>query len=257
MASDDDRVAAERDALYGLPLDGFIPARDEAARRLRSGGDREAAAEVKQLRKPSVVAWSLNQARRHAPGRIVALLAAAGALREAQEALLGGGGQAALREAAAAERALVQEVAELAEHELKEAGHPASAAVRTKVFETLQAATRDPAVGELLAAGALVRETQVGDLGFGGARAFTAPAAGSKGAAARDARRGIHGEAGCAEVRGRRAEVRGRGAEVRARGAEVWGRRAEGRARRAQAARRGARPPSREGGRAAARRPDP
>src|ERR687891_633946 len=53
--------------LYGLPLDEFTPARNELAKRLRGEGDRETAERVKELAKPSVAAWTVNQiARRRA-----------------------------------------------------------------------------------------------------------------------------------------------------------------------------------------------
>ena len=54
----------EIDGLYGLPLDEFTRARDELARRVRQEGDGERAAEIKQLRKPSVPAWVVNQLAR-------------------------------------------------------------------------------------------------------------------------------------------------------------------------------------------------
>src|SRR6266498_1826918 len=53
--------------LYGLPLEGFVAARDEAVRHLRQDGKAEAAEQVAELRKPTVSAWAVNQlARSHA-----------------------------------------------------------------------------------------------------------------------------------------------------------------------------------------------
>src|SRR5947207_4291315 len=60
MSPLDDQV----DRLYGLPLDEFTRARDELARHLRQDGDGALAAEIKQLRKPSLPAWVVNQLAR-------------------------------------------------------------------------------------------------------------------------------------------------------------------------------------------------
>lgn len=62
--------AEERiDELFALPADAFTKARDELARTLRAAGDRDGAAQVKALRRPTLAAWALNQlARRDAEG---------------------------------------------------------------------------------------------------------------------------------------------------------------------------------------------
>src|SRR6478736_6685161 len=91
MADLDDEV----DALYGLPLDAFVPERDALAKRLRADKRREEADAVKALRKPSVAAWAANQVLRSQPGQRDALLEAGDALRAAQEDLLAGRGDAA------------------------------------------------------------------------------------------------------------------------------------------------------------------
>ena len=57
-------AADETARLYGLPLDEFTAERDAVAKRLRADGEREEAARIKKLRKPSVPAWAVNQAAR-------------------------------------------------------------------------------------------------------------------------------------------------------------------------------------------------
>jgi hypothetical protein len=54
----------EADELYGLPLEDFIAQRDALAKRLRAGGRRADADEVKALRKPPAVVWAVNQLMR-------------------------------------------------------------------------------------------------------------------------------------------------------------------------------------------------
>jgi hypothetical protein len=160
----EDREAAI-DRLYALPLDEFTAARDELSRRLRREGDGDAAAEVKRLRKPSVAAWALNQARRNNPRQSEKLLEAGRRLREGQERLLAGTGREPLRRAAADERQLVGELARQAEEELAAAGRPLSAAVQERLRATLHAAASDPEARALLVAGRLVRDHEASGLG--------------------------------------------------------------------------------------------
>ena len=53
------------DALFDVEPKQFIAARDALAKELRSRGERDAATEVKTLRRPTVAAWALNQVARH------------------------------------------------------------------------------------------------------------------------------------------------------------------------------------------------
>ena len=93
----------EIDRLYGVPLDEFVHARDEFAKRLRREGDREAAERIKELRKPTAGAWAST--RPCGGGEETdALLAAGERLRAAHESLLSGGDPAALRDAMREER---------------------------------------------------------------------------------------------------------------------------------------------------------
>ena len=71
----------EIDALYGMPLDEFIKARNDLARALRKDGRRDEAAEVAALRKPSLPAWLVNQLARKRRSDVQALLKATEAIR--------------------------------------------------------------------------------------------------------------------------------------------------------------------------------
>jgi hypothetical protein len=152
--------------LYGLPLEEFTAERDAAAKALRAAGDRDAATEVKRLRKPSRLAWALNQVRRQDSAAVDDLLAAGQRLQDAQRQLVEAGERGLLRDAAAEERELVGKVAELAERELAASGHPANATAQGKLFSTLHAAAADPEVRAELAAGRLLGEHQISDLGL-------------------------------------------------------------------------------------------
>lgn len=167
MAADQPSVEAEIDGLYGLPLEQFIPARDDLAKRLRSAQNRDGAEHVKGLRKPSVAAWALNQLRWQDPATVEELIAAGERLRKAQERLLAAGERGALREAATSERELVERLAQAGERLLADAGHPLSAATQTRLWATLRSVAGDQEARELLAAGRLVRDHEVSDLGLG------------------------------------------------------------------------------------------
>ena len=129
----------EIDRLYGTPLDEFVQARDELAKRLTRDGDREAGARVKALRKPTVGAWALNQAVRRRRTETDALLATGKRLRAAHESLLSGGDSAALRETMEEERSLTSALADCAEAIASETGK-SGPALRDRVRATLHAA---------------------------------------------------------------------------------------------------------------------
>src|SRR5690606_20750132 len=92
--------AAARDAsappytrIYGGRLEEFVQRRDTLARELRSSGERDAANAVKALRKPSRIAWALDQGAIEMPGSLAALADAAADLVTAQSS--GGDARAA------------------------------------------------------------------------------------------------------------------------------------------------------------------
>jgi hypothetical protein len=155
---------SEIDKLYGVPLDEFVHDRDELAKRLRREGEREAADQVKKLRKPSAGAWALNQAVRRRRKETDALLTAGERLRAAHESLMSGGDQAELRDAMREERGLASALADCAEAIASETGK-SGAALRERVRSTLHAAAVDEEAREELAKGRFVREREAVGLG--------------------------------------------------------------------------------------------
>ncbi|HEX8004072.1 MAG TPA: hypothetical protein VF519_15395 [Mycobacteriales bacterium] len=155
-------MSDEVDELYALDPDEFVPARDAIVRRLRKEGARDEAAAVAKLRRPTVPAWALNVVARDHPGEVAAVLAAGERLRSAQEQALRGDA-AALRTATAERRAAVAAAAALVADVLGDRA-PAQAGA---VSATLEAATVDPDVAELLRAGRLDRERSAAAAGFG------------------------------------------------------------------------------------------
>jgi hypothetical protein len=159
--------------LYGLPPGEFTRARDARAKELRRDGEREAADEVKGLRKPTVAAWALNQLSRRRGKDLERLLAAGERLRAAQDELLAGGDRSALQHAAAEERELVARLSADAAAMAGKAGERGSG-VQEKVAETLHAAALDEETADELRAGRLTREREaIG--GFGATGGGPAP----------------------------------------------------------------------------------
>lgn len=171
-------VGVDLDDLYGLPLDRFIPERASLVRELRSDGEREQAAAVAGVRKPSVAAWAVNQLTRTQRREVDALFAAGDALREVQAGVLGGSADAQdLRAAAERERAAVDTLVTIARGLLSSGGLELSAATLERVAETLHAAALDDEVRGQVSEGRLVRELRHVGLGGGLGGATAAPAA--------------------------------------------------------------------------------
>jgi hypothetical protein len=154
-------LEAELDDLYALLPADFIPARNDLAQRLKQAGQVEAAARVKQLRKPTVALWAVNQLARRHPDEVRALLDAGSRLRAAQQAALRGESQE-LRAATADERNLLRNLTQRGEELLQEAGHSADP---KRIAGTLRAAAVDPAGRGLLEQGRLSEELEA--TGFG------------------------------------------------------------------------------------------
>src|SRR4051812_43172175 len=108
MAAPEDLI----DHLYGVDPDDFVATRTALAKQLRSPGDREGAAAVKQPAKPTRAAWAVNRLVREHAEEVRALVQAGEALAGAQEQLLEGADAGVLRGAAEAARRLVDALAE-------------------------------------------------------------------------------------------------------------------------------------------------
>lgn len=148
----------EIDRLYELPLGEFVAARNALTNAVRAGGDRDAAAAVAALRKPSVTAWALNQVARQHRDEVDVLVDAIEALRTASAGAVSGRGSAPMREARDAERDAVRGLVERARLILESGGHAASEAQLLKIGDALRAAAGSEAGREALRAGRLTEE---------------------------------------------------------------------------------------------------
>ena len=141
------------DELYAVPPADFVTRREALAKDLRSVGNTDEAAEVHKLRKPSLVAWSVNQVARERARDVTALVNAGDDLRDA----IASGDGDAIRAAMRARRARVEALTDAA---LERAAvlSPNPATHRDAVAATWEAATADDAARELVASGRLTTE---------------------------------------------------------------------------------------------------
>lgn len=153
MTSMDDRSLAEiADGLYALPLDDFIAARTAAAKEA-AGSDKELAAAVRALPKPSVAAWAVNMLARQEPGVVEELADVGNRMQAAQSAL----DAAALRGLARERRTLLSAAADTARKVADEHGRAISGTMAGDVEETLRALTADPGAAVAVRSGRLLK----------------------------------------------------------------------------------------------------
>src|SRR6185503_14162456 len=110
------------DALFQLPLTEFTSARNALASRLKKMGQRDEAERVKELPKPSISAWAVNQLFWKHRDEFNALVEAGTRLAQAHAVQLSGK-PADIREPLAARREALSILSRLAESLLRDAGH--------------------------------------------------------------------------------------------------------------------------------------
>jgi hypothetical protein len=151
--------------LYALPPEEFTKTRNELVSELKKAGEREEAARVASLKKPTVAAWVVNQLARREKMNVRALLTAGERLRDAHADVLGGASPAVLEKARSAERQAIEALARSAAKLVEEQRGKAPSSLLDDVRDTLHAAAVDPALADEVRSGRLSHETQA--LGFG------------------------------------------------------------------------------------------
>lgn len=129
-------VAGALDRLYAAPLAEFVALRRELAAELRALGDATGARELSAAKKPSRIAWALNQVARRHPERLKAAFDAHAAAAKTQS----GGDAEAMRDAARAFRDRLGEVVQAGAGLLAEADAHLTAAQARELSETVRAA---------------------------------------------------------------------------------------------------------------------
>ena len=164
----------EASALFQGPPEGFVAARDALAARLRDEGRTDDASAVKRLRKPTVVAWALDQLATRDPDGVQELLEAGAEVRAAQQAALSSkrGAAERLRTAGIARAAAVTRLATVAAAVLREAGK-APDTHADAIARALGVSATDHDAAAMLAAGTFERPPAAG-AGFGDVFGLTA-----------------------------------------------------------------------------------
>ena len=126
-------IDAEIDRLYQLPLDAFTAERNALAKRAGSDGRR-----IRELVKPSVPAWAVNQLYWRDREEWDALIASAENLRRAHKAVLGGR-EGDVRAAGKVHDDAVESALKATLALLEHSSHPVTDATRQGVLNTLRA----------------------------------------------------------------------------------------------------------------------
>jgi hypothetical protein len=143
-----DSVAAK---LYGVPPGDFTSSRSAEVRAARSAGNRELAAAVAQLRRPTVGAWLANQLARECKDELEALLDLGRSMREAQ----GAGDGPELRILTRQRRQMVATLIAAAKTLARTRNQPLSENSTRDLENTLEAAVASADAAEALRSGRL------------------------------------------------------------------------------------------------------
>lgn len=154
------------DELYGLPPGEFVAARNAAAKEAKAAGDRDLAAAITALAKPTKAAWLVNQLVRARRDEVRPLLELGAGLREATAALSGEDLRRLTKQQGQLVHALVQQAKALA-------GGPVTEDVTEGVDATLRAALADADLAAELLRGRLT--DRLAFAGFGGLPGLSAP----------------------------------------------------------------------------------
>ncbi|MFI2486625.1 hypothetical protein ACH47X_06915 [Promicromonospora kroppenstedtii] len=161
MTAPPEPLDAAVDALYTQPLDGFVAARDAAARQAADAGDALGAQRIKRLPKPSVAAWVINHVVRERPDDVAALTRVGDELRAATQDR----DRARIRALDHLRKERTEALVGVVRQAGEVGGRPVSAAVLDRLTETLTAAVMDADAGAAVRAGRLARGLQ--HAGFG------------------------------------------------------------------------------------------
>jgi hypothetical protein len=137
------------DGLYALRPEEFTPSRDAKVRELK--GEKDLAAAVKRLKRPSVAAWVVNLFVRRETDQVEQVISVGDALRQAQQGM----DAAELRALTRQRRQLTSAVTQQARSLAKDEGVKVTQAVADQVEATLTAAMLDPECAKAVRSGLL------------------------------------------------------------------------------------------------------
>lgn len=162
---DEDLLARQLDALYGVAREDFVDERDRRVRELLDAGHGEEGRALGKARKPTVPAWAVDQLARRESGTVEELLVAGQRLRDAQRRAASGRGADELRTATGRVRDLVSDLRRAGADVIAGSGGSPSGHLED-VERTLFTAAVTPEHHDLLRRGVLDRPLE--GSGFGG-----------------------------------------------------------------------------------------
>jgi len=152
--------------LYSSDPGDFTKKRDAISKELKARGDGEAAATVRARRKPTQIAWVLNQLARRHPDDVAELVDVGRELAREQRKALRGEGAGSFRESIERQRKVVGDLTRRTAELMKELGVDPSGHL-DEIASALQAALVDPSVGAQLEEGRLEKPPEAA-AGFAG-----------------------------------------------------------------------------------------
>jgi hypothetical protein len=153
-----DAVAGE---LYGLLPEEFALTRKVRAGEAQAAGNRDLAAAIRQLRRPTTSAWLANLLVRERPTQIAQLLELGTAMHRAQADLVG----EEMRQLSQQRQGVVTSLSDAARQLAHDLGKQASDATMRELEETLEAAIADSEARDALASGHLAAAMRYSGLG--------------------------------------------------------------------------------------------
>jgi hypothetical protein len=185
------------DELYAQPLERFTAVRTEREKQAKAAGNRELAASIHALAKPSTVAWLANQLARRCAEELGALLELGAELREATATLRGEQLRALTRQRHQVVYALVQQARALGTRE----GQRVTEDTARRLEQTLTAALADPQAAAQLRAGRLTEALEPSGFGGGDGAPAAAPTTPEPAAVTADERRRRRAEQASSDAR--------------------------------------------------------
>ncbi len=159
-------LEAALEELYATAPAAFTRTRDALAKSFKAGGDPASAEAIKTRRKPTQIAWVLNQLARRHPDDLAELVDVGRELAREQRKALRGEASTSLRESIARQRAAISTLTQKTGALMKELGLDPTGHL-DEIASALQAGLVDPAVGAQLEEGRLDKAPETA-VGFGG-----------------------------------------------------------------------------------------
>lgn len=161
-----DPVERALDELFSADPAAFTKKRDALVKDLKKAGDKDAAARVAAKRKPTQMAYVLNQLAREHPDSVAELIDVGRELAREQRRAVRGEASHGLRDSIDRQRKAISDVGAKAALVMKALGVDPMAHLQ-EITVALQAAMIDPIVGAALEAGQLEKAPEAA-VGFGG-----------------------------------------------------------------------------------------